>query len=627
LASSLSYMGDDNGACTGTDEVNDTPNSGNAYYGCPSHPQTTCSSQDLFMNYMDYVDDACMFMFTTGQKTRMVAALNGTRSSLLTSNGCQGSGAAPVAEFTANVTTIPIGGSVNFTDQSTNNPTQWSWQFTGGTPATSTAQNPTGVTYGAAGTYQVSLTATNAFGSDTETKTAYINVVTGSIAPLADFIANVTTIPEGGSVNFTDISSNLPTGWDWTFTGGTPATSTQQNPTGIVYNTAGTYDVSLIATNSAGTDTETKAAYINVVTGGIAPTADFVGSPTTIPVGGSVNFSDLSQNFPTSWNWTFTGGTPATSSTQNPTGISYSAAGTYTVTLTASNAFGTDSETKTAYINVTTGVSGNCDTLNHPLNGSPALYESPAGHYATGTNEYRDKAKAQYFDTFTPYYRIVGGIYTFGAATGTGNVTCHVWDNSGVSGKPGQVMVTQSLPMSTIINDVTNLNNTYVMFDNPAVALGPFYMGVTIPNTLGDTLAVVSNSTGQGGNPCNAWEQWQNDAWYNFSVAWSGNLNVRLAIHPIICLSADIEENDAYNVSIYPNPATTYLTIDFINHTPRQLQVLLFNSLGEVVKQINGADFNSNRADISLGGLASGIYYVHVQTDKSLYRQKVTIIR
>ena len=78
----------------------------------------------------------------------------------------------PIANFTANITSIPVGGTVNFTDLSAGTPTSWSWAFTGGTPATSTTQNPVGVQYNAAGTYTVSLTATNAAGSDTETNNA-----------------------------------------------------------------------------------------------------------------------------------------------------------------------------------------------------------------------------------------------------------------------------------------------------------------------------------------------------------------------------------------------------------------------------------------------------------------------
>ncbi len=78
--------GDDGTACTGSDLVDDTPNAGGPNYGCPTSPKVTCSNGpngDLFMNYMDYSDDACMYMFTTGQSTRMNAVLDGTRSGLV----------------------------------------------------------------------------------------------------------------------------------------------------------------------------------------------------------------------------------------------------------------------------------------------------------------------------------------------------------------------------------------------------------------------------------------------------------------------------------------------------------------------------------------------------------------
>ena len=85
------------------------------------------------------------------------------------------SGVPPVAEFSGTPTTLCEGNTVSFTDLSTNTPTSWSWTFTGGTPSSSTAQNPT-ITYNTAGTYQVQLTATNAFGNDIETKVGYITV-------------------------------------------------------------------------------------------------------------------------------------------------------------------------------------------------------------------------------------------------------------------------------------------------------------------------------------------------------------------------------------------------------------------------------------------------------------------
>ena len=68
--------GDDNGACSGSDLVTDTPNQGSENYGTPTYPHVSCSNApkgDMFMNYMDYTDDISMYMFSAGQKDRMLA--------------------------------------------------------------------------------------------------------------------------------------------------------------------------------------------------------------------------------------------------------------------------------------------------------------------------------------------------------------------------------------------------------------------------------------------------------------------------------------------------------------------------------------------------------------------------
>lgn len=69
--------------CTSDDNINDTPKSDGPYFGCPSHPKFSCTSSDMFMNYMDYVDDHCMHMFTNGQKNVLRSILLNQRSSLL----------------------------------------------------------------------------------------------------------------------------------------------------------------------------------------------------------------------------------------------------------------------------------------------------------------------------------------------------------------------------------------------------------------------------------------------------------------------------------------------------------------------------------------------------------------
>ncbi|HKK69337.1 MAG TPA: C25 family cysteine peptidase [Bacteroidales bacterium] len=165
----------------------------------------------------------------------------------------------PVADFSGTPTTLLEGESVTFTDNS-QYAASYSWDFGDGN--TSTEANPVH-TYMSAGTYTVSLEVTNALGNDTETKVDYITVNPNTNPPVADFTADVTTVTTGGTVNFSDLSTNLPDGWSWTFNGGTPATSTNQNPS-VTYDAAGTYTVELTASNSYGSDTETKVDYITV---------------------------------------------------------------------------------------------------------------------------------------------------------------------------------------------------------------------------------------------------------------------------------------------------------------------------------------------------------------------------
>jgi PKD repeat protein len=166
----------------------------------------------------------------------------------------------PVAAFMGSPTSGTVSLTVTFTDQSTGSPTSWSWTF--GDGGTSTLQNPI-YTYNATGTYTVVLTATNAAGSDSETKTNYITV-NPCAAPVAAFAGTPTSGSAPLTVYFTDQSTNTPTSWSWTF--GDGGTSTVKNPS-HVYTNAGTYTVALTATNSCGSDVETKASFITVTSG------------------------------------------------------------------------------------------------------------------------------------------------------------------------------------------------------------------------------------------------------------------------------------------------------------------------------------------------------------------------
>jgi beta propeller repeat protein len=147
--------------------------------------------------------------------------------------------------------------NVTFTDKSAGTPTSWNWDFGDGT--SSTVKNPTHQ-YSSIGRYTVSLTATNADGSNTLTKTDYIKVVA---KPVAVFSASPTAVKTNLNVSFTDQSTGVPTSWKWTFGDGT--SSSDQNPI-HQYSKEGTYTVKMTVKNVAGSNTITKTNYITVTT-------------------------------------------------------------------------------------------------------------------------------------------------------------------------------------------------------------------------------------------------------------------------------------------------------------------------------------------------------------------------
>ncbi len=173
--------------------------------------------------------------------------------------------------------------------------------------------------------------------------------------PVAAFEAEETNIPVGCPVDFYDLSTGVPTSWEWTFEGGTPATSTDKNPEGIVYNNEGTFSVTLTVTNSEGGDTETINGYMEVSATAV-PDVYFVASDSITCSGAAIAFTDMSSNCPTGWEWSFD---PATVNYLNGTNqnsqdpeVEFINTGAYTVSLTVTNNAGNNTLVKEGYINV-----------------------------------------------------------------------------------------------------------------------------------------------------------------------------------------------------------------------------------------------------------------------------------
>jgi len=308
-------------------------------------------------------------------------------------------------------------------------------------------------------------------------------------APTASFSASGTAVCAGQSITFTSTSTGNPTSYDWSFPGGTPSSSTQQNPT-ITYSTPGTYNVSLTATNSGGSNTSTQNNYVTVNAVPSAPTIT-PGGPTTFCQGGSVT---LTSSVASGNTWSNGG---ATSNS-----ITVSTSGTYTVTQTASGC------TSPASSSVTVTVNSN-PTVTFGSVGQLCVYDSPV--------------------------TLTQGSPSGGTYSGTG-----------VSG------------------------NQF----NPATA------------GLG-TWPVTYNYT--NGNGC------------------SGSAQTSVVVDDC----AAIDENAVNPVLIYPNPSNGILKIDAGTNLLEQIEV--FNNMGQLVYVLDGEQ--STHQEINLMNVASGVYTVRVQTD------------
>jgi PKD repeat protein/FtsP/CotA-like multicopper oxidase with cupredoxin domain len=253
----------------------------------------------------------------------------------------------PVADFTGTPETGVTPLTVVFTDGSSNGPTAWLWDFGDGNITNATMQHPVH-TYSTAGTYTVSLIAYNVYGSGTATRTDYITV-TDPAAPVVAFTGTPLTGNAPLTVAFTDGSSNTPTSWTWDFGDGGISNIHLQNPM-HTYMSGGTYSVTLTAANAGGSGFLTKTGYITVASP--PPVADFSGTPLTGNAPLTVVFTDLSANAPTSWAWDFGDGNITNATDQHPV-HSYLNGGNFTVALTATNGAGSDTMTKTGYVNVT----------------------------------------------------------------------------------------------------------------------------------------------------------------------------------------------------------------------------------------------------------------------------------
>lgn len=242
-----------------------------------------------------------------------------------------------VADFSASAVSGCPGLSVSFTDLSTESPNSWAWDVNNDGTVDYTSKNPVHV-YSSSGTYAVKLKVSNAFGTDSIIKTNFITV---STSPAGAFTYTVS----GATVNFTNTSTDA-TSYLWDF--GNGSGSNLENPSNT-YTNAGTYTVTLTATNSCGDNSVSEEITIGVNGAINKPTPAFSANVTSGCTALSVSFIDSSTESPTNWAWDVDNDGQMDYTVQNPSHV-YAASGTYSVKLIVTNGIGTDSILKTNFI-------------------------------------------------------------------------------------------------------------------------------------------------------------------------------------------------------------------------------------------------------------------------------------
>lgn len=246
---------------------------------------------------------------------------------------------APVASFSANPTSGDAPLSVQFSDLSRNNPTQWEWVFSDG--STSNEQNPSH-TYTDGGSFDVRLTATNSRGSSSITQIIQVGTPLKAEFTFSNSSGDIPLV-----VKFKDQSSGSPTSWLWDF--GDGQTSTEPEPTHVYEksNSEG-YQVSLTITNATGSQTFTSPTRVYTYQ---PVTADFTSTKSSGTSPLLVQFTDTSKGEIVARLWEF--GDGETSTLLNPL-HSYDEAGIYDVKLTVTRADGEkNTKTRNGMITVT----------------------------------------------------------------------------------------------------------------------------------------------------------------------------------------------------------------------------------------------------------------------------------
>jgi PKD repeat protein len=452
----------------------------------------------------------------------------------------------------------------------------------------------------------------------------------GPTPPVAQFVGSPTSGCAPLAVQFTDQSTGSPTSWAWDF--GDGGTSTLQNPS-HTYAGTGSFTVTLTAMNAQGSDSEVKSSYITVSSGSV-PVAGFVGSPLTGQAPLTVVFTDQSTNTPTSWSWTF--GDGGTSTAQNPS-HAYATAGTYTAALTAANACGSNTNTKTGYITVTAPPQ-QCDDF---ADGNITNWVNKTGTWTATGGYMKGNSTTDNARTTSP----------FGSFTAT-TIDADVRMNSGRTQRNARIIFAYTSGNAYRFIEGDDLNNRWRIYERTG---GTNTVRATFSRTVSTavwyhvtvTLAADGNCTlAVGGTTLGSYKfaaatsglvgcgfTRSNSDFDNFCVGGSGTLaGEPVVIKPIH--GADPIPSGFALAQNYPNPFNAGTVISFALGEGTDVDITVYDLLGRAVRHLAAGYYPEGSHTVAFDGsdeqgapLASGLYFYRLTTTHFTDTRKMVLLK
>jgi len=431
---------------------------------------------------------------------------------------------------------------------------------------------------------------------------------------VANFAANVTNICIGSGVNFTDMSSGSPETWQWEFQGGSPSNSDVQNPIGILYNTAGDYNVALtIQKSGLDPNSTTKTAYIHVFN---LPTAGFTATPGC--PGQQTQFTDQSDpngGSITAWKWYFgdpgSGGNDS-SSVQNPVHV-YTNPGTYNVTLTiTANGICMDEFAQTVTIISLPGVAAtptgniapcqNAQNIDYTTSGAEnaTSYHWEIAPFDAGTIT-GNTTSAQVTlakDYLNPYSVKVEGLNDCGEGGYSEELSVTITPLPSVPTKPAGVD-------SIDVNKVLETN--FITTETPNVTS----YGWSLEPPQSGTISTVDLLTAKA--------VWNKDYKGNAIITVKGISTCgesAASEEKIVTLysTLGIEEQNGMGISIFPNPTSGKLNVSVTANTNLSITVRIYNVIGNIVFEEHDVRISGKlQKSLDLSSLSKGLYHLKIE--------------